>query len=298
MEQYQTKQDYVTYVISLNYPQTLLKQLSQEHNLDPILFTGIRGTTCPEELIQKHFSPFYQTFGPKGAIGCALSHLYVWKTFLKTDKQYAIIFEDDIILDNVKFKLADIVPYYLQHTPDDFDILYLGCFESDFFKYAMSLFNMNGTDLDVNDLIKKPNVALANHAYIISRQGASKLISHLDGKIDNHIDFCMQSLYSQGTINKYVTKPLLIYQSSTDNKPSLNVSNTYPILLNRILANFYVDKHVRLSYVTTLSIAQIGPFHITISIILICIIMSLCTTKCDWNFVLIVLFLLSLCDLY
>jgi GR25 family glycosyltransferase involved in LPS biosynthesis len=293
------KQDYVTYVISLNYPQTLLKQLSEEHNLDPILFTGIRGTTCPEELIQKHFSPFYQKFGPKGAIGCALSHLYVWKTFLKTDKQYAIIFEDDIILDHLNTKLGDIVPHYLQYTPKDFDILYLGCFESNFFKYAMSLFNMNGTDLDVNDLIKKPNVALANHAYILSRQGANKLLTHLDGKIYNHIDFCMQSLYSKGFINKYVTKPRLVYQSSTDNKPSSNVTTTYPILLNTILSNIYVDDHVRLNYITTLSIAQIGPLHITVSIILISIIMSLCvTTKCDWKLVLIFLFLISLSDLY
>jgi hypothetical protein len=158
---------------------------------------------------------------------------------------------------------------------------------------------MNGTDLDVNDLIKKPNVALANHAYILSRQGANKLLTHLDGKIYNHIDFCMQSLYSKGFINKYVTKPRLVYQSSTDNKPSSNVTTTYPILLNTILSNIYVDDHVRLNYITTLSIAQIGPFHITVSIILISIIMSLCvTTKCDWKLVLIVLFLISLSDLY
>jgi GR25 family glycosyltransferase involved in LPS biosynthesis len=295
--------DKVTYVISLDYPSNLLRELSEKHGLNPILFPGIRGSSCSPELIQKHFSPMYQVFGPKSAIGCALSHLYIWKTFLKTDKKYAIIFEDDIILNGVQPKLSDSIDHYLSHTPEDFDILYLGCFGSEnspnFFTRIMSLFGISSEEVDINYYIKKPNVALASHAYVVSREGANKLISELDGKIYNHIDFCIQELYSKGLINKYVTKPRLIYQSSTDNSPSTNVITTYPVLINRMLGNFYVDKHVRWSYITTLSVARIGPFHITVSIILIGIIMSLCTTmKCDWKMMLIFLFLLSLSDLY
>ena len=87
------KNDYVNYVISLNYPDKLLKQLSEKHRLNPILFNGIDGKKCSDDIIKHNFTTFYRYFGPKGSIGCALSHINVWKTFLKTNKKCKIAFE-------------------------------------------------------------------------------------------------------------------------------------------------------------------------------------------------------------
>lgn len=297
--------DYVNYIISLKYPKKLLKTLSNKHHLNPILANAIDGKKCSDDIIKRHFTTFYRFFGPKASIGCALSHLYVWKTFLKTHKKYAIVFEDDIILDDITYNLSKVIPIYVQQTPQDFDILYLGSLGSDyipnFFTISMSLLNMSAEYKDINDYVKQPSVALATHAYVISRSGAKKLVKNLDGNIHNHIDYCIQNLYSQGILNNYITKPRLLYQSSTDSNVSNNVSNTHPIIINKILSNFYVDKHVRSSYITTLSVFRIGSFNITISsLILISTIILYITisNQRNYNTLILSLVLLSLSDIF
>jgi len=297
--------DYVNYIISLKYPKKLLKTLSNKHHLNPILTNAIDGKKCSDDIIKCHFTTFYRFFGPKASIGCALSHLYVWKTFLKTHKKYAIVFEDDIILDDITYNLSEVIPIYVQQTPQDFDILYLGSLGSDyipnFFTISMSLLNMSVEYKDINDYVKQPSVALATHAYVISRSGAKKLVKNLDGNIHNHIDYCIQNLYSQGILNNYITKPRLLYQSSTDSNISNNVSNTHPIIINKILSNFYVDKHVRSSYITTLSVLRIGSFNITISSLILISSIILCitiSTQRNYNTLILFLVLLSLSDIF
>jgi len=88
-----------TYVISLHEPTTLLKQLAGT-GLQVELFKGVDGRKLSPDEISKHCTPLWSTFGPKSAIGCGLSHLAVWKAFLKTNNHLALIFEDDVVLTN------------------------------------------------------------------------------------------------------------------------------------------------------------------------------------------------------
>jgi glycosyl transferase family 25 len=295
------QEDYITYVISLKYPNTVLNTLSK-HSLNPILFNGIDGKTCSQNTIKKHCTSLYSNFGPKSSIGCALSHLNVWKAFLLTNKQYAIVFEDDIILNSLGTdNLLSTIKHYVSKTPITFDILYLGCFGSEntpnLFTISMKILGISSEYKYINNHIKKPEVALAAHAYVISRHGAEKLVKYIDGNIHNHIDYCIQTLYSRGILNNYVTIPRLIYQSSTDTTVSNNASNSYPILLNNILSNYYVDKHVKASYITTLSILRLGNFNITISsILLFIIIFTFIIFKVDYHYILVWIVLLSLPD--
>lgn len=295
------KKHYATYVISLKYPEKLLSTLSQ-HSLTPILFRGFLGKNLSQDFITKHFTSLYTMFGPKSSIGCAMSHLHVWKTFLNTNKKYAIVFEDDIILDSSTPPLLSTIHKYVSNTPTNFDLLYLGCFGSEntpnFFTIIMKLLGVSSQYEYVNTYIKKPEIALAAHAYIISRRGAKKLIKHLNNSIHNHIDFCIQTLYSKGILNNYVTIPRLIYQSSTDTTMSNNVSNLYPILINNVLSDFYVDKHVKASYITTLSVFRLGEFNFTISTILIVIIIvTSILLNIDYYYIILWLTLISLPNL-
>lgn len=295
------KKHYATYVISLKYPEKLLSTLSQ-HSLTPILFRGFLGKNLSQDFITKHFTSLYTMFGPKSSIGCAMSHLHVWKTFLNTNKKYAIVFEDDIILDSSTPPLLSTIHKYVSNTPTNFDLLYLGCFGSEntpnFFTIIMKLLGVSSQYEYVNTYIKKPEIALAAHAYIISRRGAKKLIKHLNNSIHNHIDFCIQTLYSKGILNNYVTIPRLIYQSSTDTTMSNNVSNLYPILLNNMLSDFYVDKHVKASYITTLSVFRLGEFNFTISTILIVIIIvTSILLNIDYYYIILWITLISLPNL-
>lgn len=263
-------------MISLKDKTDLVLRLKNDHNINVKLFRGINGRECRNDIIERNFTLFYRYFGPKSAIGCALSHISIWKTFLRSNKKYAIIFEDDIILDNVKGDLLKKIIFFVKKTPDDFDILYLGALGSsdvtNFFSVIMSLLNINSKIQHVNNYIKKPQVALATHSYVLSRSGAKKLLDNLSGKINNHIDYCIQNLYSKGVLNNYITKPRLLYQSSTNSGISTNVSNTYPIIINKLLSHFYLDKFVKANYISTLSILRLGNFNFTISSIMICIL--------------------------
>lgn len=284
------------YVISLNNPIKLLNKLHKCH-FKPILFKGINGQKLDHNTIKKYTTPLYSIFGPKSAIGCAISHLSIWKKFLKTNKQYAIIFEDDIVFNTTNFQSK--INFYLSQTPSDFDILYLGSFGSNpnntFFNFFMTLLNQKCTFTQINQYINKPSTALAAHAYIISKNGANKLVKLLNGKIHNHIDFCIQNLSRQNLINTYVTNPRFVFQTSTNGTPSTNVSNSYPILLNRILSDFYVDHFVKSSYITTLSIFRLSNYNISLSHLIVFFLSSLLyTLNVSTSFILIFIIIISL----
>lgn len=290
-----------TYVISLNYPSSLLKFLS-DNRLEPILFKAINGSTLSQSIINKYFSTFYSYFGPKSSIGCALSHFKVWENFLKTDSKYAIIFEDDIISDvedGGDVILKDKIDFYINQTPADFDILFLGSFgtESNFNFFTLMMYLLNNTQDNpvqnnyINKYIRNPSVILSTHAYVISRSGAEKLINNLKGNIHNHIDYCIQNLASKKLIKRYLATPRFIFQTSTDSTVSSNVSNSHPILFNKILENYYLDKHVKASYITTLSVFRLGNYNITIST-LILIIMSILAIIYNIHIYYIILFLI------
>jgi GR25 family glycosyltransferase involved in LPS biosynthesis len=277
--------------------------------MNPILFRGVDGTTLDPKTIRKHTTLLHSIFGPKSAIGCAISHLSVWKSFLKSKNSHdshdshAVIFEDDIIFDIKPSKFKKTIQFYIDKTPNDFDILYLGSFgnngsnNSNFFTWIMKVLNMSSKYKSVNEYISKPDVALAAHAYILSRKGAKKLIKHLEGKIHHHIDYCIQYLASKDLINTYITKPRIVFQTSTDSTPSSNVSTHYPILINRILSDFYLDTKVKASYLTTLSVFRLGSFNITISMLLIFIfLIRFYITEGDFTFLSAFLFSISLPD--
>jgi GR25 family glycosyltransferase involved in LPS biosynthesis len=252
------------YIISLKEPIEKIKYLKSQ-GVKCIWIKGINGKTINKNRIKKHFTKFYSDFGPSGSIGCALSHLKTWKTFIKSNEEYCIVFEDDILLKNnfvKRFKRA------LKYTPKDYDILYLGSFggnsNSNFFSIVFDFLQMSSLKYSViNKYISKPKVALGAHAYVLSRKGAQQLIKLLDNNIDNHIDYCIQNLSSKKLLTTYTVNPRLVYQTSTNTTKSLNVSNSHPIILTKILSNFYLDKMVKASYIATVSILQIFNLYIT-----------------------------------
>lgn len=58
-----------------------------------------------------------------GKQGCLLSHADIWKTMIDNSVPAAIILEDDVVFHP---QFNDLAPLYWEHTPRDFDILFLG----------------------------------------------------------------------------------------------------------------------------------------------------------------------------
>lgn len=253
----------ITYVITLDEDPALLTRLGKA-GLNPVWFRGVRGATAKHEDVKPHVTPLFAEFGAKSTIGCALSHLKVWKTFLSTSDEWAIVMEDDVILvDDFETHFADLQ----SHVPTDADVVYLGCFgcdsKSNFFTCAFNILGLCRDSYDrVNQRVVRPRVALGLHAYMVSRKGAKQLVKHLDGHIYNHIDMCIQGLAARGIVTTYAASPRLAYQTSTDTTvaKSSNVSTSHPMVLNNLAAHMKLDEGVRLHYIMTASVARFGPF--------------------------------------
>ena len=291
------------YMISLNDSTEKIDYL-KSFGIETVLVKGVNGKTIPIEEIVKRVSNTYKTFGPKSAIGCALSHMNTWKLFLKTNDEYAIIFEDDVVLEdnfNEKLKLA------LQDVPKDYDILYLGCTGCDdeqkfnTIKFMATLWMSPKTfnpPRKITDHISIPSAAFATHAYIVSRKGATKLLKNLDGKLHHHIDICIQNLVLDNQIESYAVTPRIAYQTSTDDNQSENISSNYPLIVTSVLNKIYVDKMYKAQYLFSVSVFRIGNFNVNAFTIMFFIIGILCMLKgIDVRIMTIVFLLISSPDI-
>lgn len=261
-----------TYIISLDDSKELLDKVSNI-GLNPILINGINGKKLTKKEINENTSYLYPYIGPRSAIGIGMSHIKVWKLFLDSQKPNCIILEDDAILEDNFIEELNIG---LENTPDDYDILYLGCFGCQSKYNYHTIMNRRFNYKKINKYVSIPGIALATHGYLISRPGAEKLVKYLDKNIYMHIDSCMQDLFKNKLIKEYVLNKRLVYQSSTDSLVSTNTSNTHPYILSKLLSNYYLDKKLRANYDLSMSHIQIGPFIGTPSTLLFVIVGIIC----------------------
>ena len=261
--------NHLTYLITLEDESNLpIVDELKSYDINPIIFKGVNGKTIDEEIIEKHIHPKFKNILSKGCIGCALSHLSVWKEFLKTDEPYCIIFEDDLrIVPDFKNKLDNLI----KNTPSDFDILSIGYFNTNINYIIISLISHILQYKTINDFIITPSYFLATHAYIVSRNGAEQLINSLDGFINNHIDVCINNTIFTEKLNFYAASPRIAFQTSCDGAytiKSFNNTNYYPYILYKLASNIYIDEGLTLDYMLFFNLI----FNINIVLILFFII--------------------------
>ena len=119
-----------------------------------------------DNLITKEYASRY--FFNTGRVACHLGHINILKEFIKTSKEYSIIFEDDIYIDDnrmndIKIKLNAII----NNIPKDADIVYISyCYE--YCNYTKKY----------NDLFNISHKPLCRHFYLVSKNGATKIINN------------------------------------------------------------------------------------------------------------------------
>lgn len=100
-----------------------------------------------------------------GKIVCHLGHLSIMQQFLQTDKDYAIIFEDDIYFKDHNM-IKPKIDYIVNTAPHDADIIFLSyCLE-------------DCSEMNNDQIFNRAKQAMCRHAYIVSRKGASILIKN------------------------------------------------------------------------------------------------------------------------
>ena len=144
----------------------------------------------------------------KGHQGCMLSHLYIWKDIIENKIPYCVVFEDDVRFHS---EWKNIIHQYVEHTPTDFDILYIGSQIEIRNEYPITVVPVYCT-----------------HAYIITFNGAQKLYSLLLNNkegvftIDRMI---IEMMYNKPQFKWYVWNATMIPDNYKKNKPSIEKRN-------------------------------------------------------------------------
>lgn len=183
--------------------------LSQRHSL--IRFEAVNGKALPltshvspkalEEILEAerlgYRSKHYQL--TRGGIGCWLSHVNLWKTVLQSDKECALVFEDDAFMAlNMEQLLHELRP------PTGWDVVLLGhvcreCPEQE-----------QGECLEAKRFF-------GLHGYIIHRRGIEKFLESRKGKdIDKQIDSVLSDMAQEGVLKIYAAPDTFVWQNNNE----------------------------------------------------------------------------------
>jgi GR25 family glycosyltransferase involved in LPS biosynthesis len=142
--------------------------------------------------------------GSKGEIGCALSHISLWRECIRKNEPI-IIAEDDLIID--RESLGKIYKFIKEKVPNDTDILLIRPFPFPFIKKKK-----------IGDSLYKVNKFCGFQLYYITPKCAIKLLKNvfpLFYQIDLYVSSCIQSL----NLNCYYTNisPMKYHKFILDN---------------------------------------------------------------------------------
>ena len=132
-----------------------------------------------------------------GEVAVFLGHVEILETFLKSDHDYALIFEDDIFLPNEEEKQKEInikIKNIIKNIPAEAEILYFGyCFED---CKKSKVYKKNPT------LFKHAIRPVCLHSYLVSKKGAKILLREIIPLSDG-LDVVILGLINKKIINAF-----------------------------------------------------------------------------------------------
>lgn len=144
----------------------------------------------------------------RGAIGCYLSHINIWKTILDNNIEKAIIFEDDVVIPK---NTNILLEKYTRSIPNDYDIILLGC---------------NCIECDNKGNYKVVKKYWGMYAYIITKKCIDKIYNKML-PIKQQIDSELSDLSNE--IKIYATKKNIIPHTNIGNSDIQIPLNNYTV---------------------------------------------------------------------
>ncbi len=160
-----------------------VKKVMNKYNLNFQRFDAVYGKDLSEEEINKNTNIFCRTLlCNNGSIGCAMSHMQLWRQLLEDKVNHTyLILEDDI--QDIDIEQMNNLINFINNNNFDYDYISLNC-------VSFLCQNIN-KGIKVNDklYLTQKIFAMGTAAYIINKKGANKLLNILEKeKISYHID--------------------------------------------------------------------------------------------------------------
>lgn len=159
-------------------------------------------------LFKKTYVYYFDNKDPKefkitcaGELGCAYSHLSIWRDIVKNNYNIVAVFEDDIFTyPGFKKTVINIS----KNIPEDADIIFLSIHNAN----PRKLYRVKNNKY----LLKINTLFTGTYSYIITNKGAKKLLSKLQN-INVTIDLAIATLVKNKQIVAYVSKKDLCYNA-------------------------------------------------------------------------------------
>lgn len=148
----------------------------------------------------------------RGAVGCYLSHVSLYKKLLEDKKhKYYIIFEDDA---QFQPEIMEALSIYMDSLPSDWDLFELGTIHQEIFR--------------IEKYFTKLKVFWGLFGYVINKTGARKFIQQYESeKINKQIDSMMSIMTINHKFNVYgLIRPLVKQDSSWGSDIQVQVKRT------------------------------------------------------------------------
>lgn len=198
------RSDFDCYVINLDKNEDRLQKFTSSYvssGLKNKPFIRIKAIYGKNISYEKYISDKVEIKMTPGMVGCFLSHLQLYDTILKSNKEYALVFEDDANI--AKDLNLSVISSIFDSTPEDWDIILIGYdISKPVHKYeklggCLKIYNFWGT-----------------HAYFIKKTAAAKLLDLVKAPFTNQIDHVMGDLCKKGMLNVYGIPERLVFQDT------------------------------------------------------------------------------------
>lgn len=190
---------YINMDKSVERKQRFLSRMTQFNNYNIIRIQAVTPKDLPNYNIQSNL--LCSSLMKPEEFGCTLSHLKAIETAYNNNDQYALITEDDLIINkNINWE------YLISQSPTDWDIIQLFVFPT-----FQIMNNAKNEILKDNWLVKTNIYCPSTVCYLISRQGMNKLLTKfVDNKtnsktimLNKHDRYCLADNLIYHNLNRY-----------------------------------------------------------------------------------------------
>ena len=206
------------YFINLDSSSDRLEQITKQlerENIDHIRFSAVDGNVKTKDFFREtmYFTKEFIDNSKEGMLACISSHIEVWNLIYKQKKEYAIVFEDDIIIDS---NFWDKLNNYMTQIKDSYDLIYLG--GSNLYTKKISC-NILKPLLDCNKLHN-----IGAYAYLIKKDNIDTLLELVP--FNDDLDFRIKNKVFNRNKVFYLYPPIITHNNKINSDRRIADKNT------------------------------------------------------------------------